>query len=98
VLVCGWGTNSFMADLLRELDHGLRCLAPGSQVLLCNQHSPGASLKAITADLGLSNISIKHVRANPLKRQELRQVGAGRCVPEAGVLRLLSMIRSTWCS
>ncbi len=68
-----------MADLLRELDHGLRCLAPGSQVLLCNQHSPGASLKAVSAELGLNNIRVTHVRGNPLKRQDLRQVGAAGC-------------------
>lgn len=32
VLVCGWGEQSFMRAVLRELDHGQMALPAGSEV------------------------------------------------------------------
>jgi hypothetical protein len=39
LLICGWGSDSLMWELLQQLDHGLQALPAGACVTLLNDHS-----------------------------------------------------------
>ncbi|KAF8072953.1 hypothetical protein HT031_000613 [Scenedesmus sp. PABB004] len=71
LVVLGWGSRSLMADLIRELDHGLSALPRGSEVVFLNSHAPEASLGAVLAGTSLENIQVRHVQANPLVRSSI---------------------------
>jgi hypothetical protein len=58
LLVLGWGTNSLMADLLRELDHGLSALPRGSEVIFANTHTPGDSLDVVLKTVVLDGLRV----------------------------------------
>jgi hypothetical protein len=58
VLIAGWGHHAFMADLLRELDHGSAALPPGSEVVLVNAHEAGDSLAGVLHGLSLDNVAV----------------------------------------
>lgn len=45
VLVCGWGEQSFMRSILRELSYGQVALPPGSEVTFVNMHDRETSLE-----------------------------------------------------
>eukprot|EP00775_Hariotina_reticulata_P013650 gene13650-13773_t len=71
VLVCGWGPNCLMADLIKELDHGLSALPAGSEVVFVHTHPPDESLEPVLQGLSLENLTVRHVHANPLLRSSL---------------------------
>lgn len=58
VCVLGWGPNSLMIDLLKELDHGLSALPKGSQVVFVNMHSPHDSLGMVLQHVNLENVQV----------------------------------------
>jgi hypothetical protein len=59
VLVLGWGPMSLMVDLLRELDHGLSALPPGSEVVFVNVHSRHDSLGHALQLVSLDTIQVR---------------------------------------
>eukprot|EP00884_Botryococcus_braunii_P018197 jgi/Botrbrau1/5060/Bobra.37_1s0025.1 len=65
LLITGWGERTFMSDLLQSLDYDL---PPNSQVTLFNERQ---GIMARVHKLSLKNISVLHVRGNPLRRLEL---------------------------
>lgn len=58
VLVLGWGPACLMVDLLRELDHGLSALPPGSEIVFANTHSARDSLEQALQLVSLENIAV----------------------------------------
>ena len=58
VLVAGWSTNDFMADLLRELDHGMSALPSGSEVVFVNNHSPEDTLAPVLRLMNLEYVTV----------------------------------------
>ncbi|WIA29180.1 hypothetical protein OEZ86_011691 [Tetradesmus obliquus] len=71
VLVLGWGPKCLMADLIKELDHGLSPLPAGSEVVFANTHNPDDTLGAVLQNTTLDYIKVHHVNANPLQRSSL---------------------------
>jgi len=59
VVVCGWGPNSLMADLIKELDHGLSALPAGSEVVFVNTHPPDQSLEPVLQGLCLEHLTVR---------------------------------------
>ncbi|KAJ9511776.1 hypothetical protein QJQ45_022650, partial [Haematococcus lacustris] len=74
VLVAGWSEQSFMHNVLRELDHGESALPLGSEVVFVNTHSPQQLEYALRAT-SPRNIKVSHLQADPLQRHELMAVG-----------------------
>jgi len=74
VVVLGWGEQSFMRNVLRELDHGNSALPPASTVLFVNNHDPGSSLHAALEVVSCKNIQCVHYKADPLQRFQLAQL------------------------
>jgi hypothetical protein len=58
VCVLGWGPNSLMASLIKELDHGLSALPKGSEVTFVNMHSPHDSLGQALQNITLENVQV----------------------------------------
>lgn len=58
VCVLGWGPNSLMASLIKELDHGLSALPKGSEVSFVNMHSPHDSLGQALHNITLENVQV----------------------------------------
>ncbi|KAF6266640.1 hypothetical protein COO60DRAFT_7439 [Scenedesmus sp. NREL 46B-D3] len=71
VLVLGWGPKCLMADLIKELDHGLSPLPAGSEVVFVNTHNPEDTLGAVAQNTNLDCIKVHHVNANPLLRSSM---------------------------
>ncbi|KAG2488131.1 hypothetical protein HYH03_013277 [Edaphochlamys debaryana] len=71
VLLCGWADSRFMATLLREMDYGNAALPPGSEVLLMNTHDPATTLDLVLQSFEPSNITVRHLRGDPLQRSEM---------------------------
>lgn len=61
VCVLGWGPNSLMASLIKELDHGLSALPKGSEVTFVNTHNPHESLGQALQDITLENVQVRCV-------------------------------------
>jgi hypothetical protein len=61
MLVAGWGSTDFMADLLRELDHGLSALPAGSEVVFVNSHPAADSLGVVLRSVSLENVMVRGV-------------------------------------
>jgi hypothetical protein len=59
VCVLGWGPNSLMVDLIKELDHGLSALPKGSEVVFVNMHSPHDSLGQALQHVSLENVQVR---------------------------------------
>lgn len=74
VMVCGWAEQSFMMDLLRELDHGSSCLPPGSEVIFLNSHDADTTLGEALRSVSLQNVNVSHVMADPLQRTQLARI------------------------
>jgi hypothetical protein len=60
VLVLGWGPKCLMADLIKELDHGLSPLPAGSEVVFVNTHNPDDTLGAVLQNTTLEYIKVLH--------------------------------------
>lgn len=60
VLVLGWGPKCLMADLIKELDHGLSPLPAGSEVVFANTHNPDDTLGAVLQNTTLDYIKVRH--------------------------------------
>jgi hypothetical protein len=58
VLVLGWGPKCLMADLIKELDHGLSPL-PASEVVFVNTHNPDDTLGAVLQNTTLDYIKVR---------------------------------------
>jgi hypothetical protein len=58
VLVLGWGPKCLMADLIKELDHGLSPLPAGSEVVFVNTHNPDDTLGAVLQNTTLDFIKV----------------------------------------
>ncbi|KAG2488904.1 hypothetical protein HYH03_012534 [Edaphochlamys debaryana] len=71
VLLCGWADERYMGALLRELDHGSAALPPGSELLLMNTHDTSATLDVVLQSVKLANITVRHLKADPLQRSEM---------------------------
>lgn len=72
-----------MGDVLRELDRGPSALPAGSHVTLFNMHDPDTLLADMLQWPGgpPRNIKLRHVKGNPLHRNQLEQVwGAQACI------------------
>lgn len=54
----GWGPNSLMLDLIKELDHGLSALPKGSEVVFVNVHNPHDSLGQALQHVTLENVQV----------------------------------------
>ena len=54
----GWGPNSLMVDLIKELDHGLSALPKGSEAVFVNMHSPHDSLGQALQHVTLENVKV----------------------------------------
>lgn len=78
VLVCGWGEQSFMRAVLRELDQGQQALPDGSEVVFVNTHDTAASLEQAVRVVQPRRVGVSHVIADPRQRLELAQVGVHR--------------------
>lgn len=44
VVICGWAEQSFMTNILRELDHGSMALPAGSEVVFLHTHDTKTTL------------------------------------------------------
>lgn len=57
----GWGPNSLMSDLIKELDHGLSALPGGSEVVFANTHHADDSLGVVLQQISLEYIKVNHM-------------------------------------
>lgn len=74
VLVFGWGQQSFMRALLRELDAALK---DGSQVTFANLHDKVDTLDPATREAKLKHIKTAHYSFDPLKGNDYQKLGLG---------------------
>lgn len=75
LLVCGWMGQTFMWELMAELDHSDQALPPGSRVTLLNAHtwSPD-ELEAQCEEHGIVSLRVQHVRGDPRSRLEMQRM------------------------
>lgn len=73
VLVLGWGAQSLMADLIKELDHGLSALPAGSEVVFVNTHSADETLGAVLQNTTLEYIKVSHATTGPERHRATEQ-------------------------
>ena len=66
MLICGWGDDAFMGDLLEEMDHGPAALAPGSCVTLFNSTVPAHELQHHLKAAHVKRLTFKLVTGDPL--------------------------------
>ncbi|KAI3425193.1 hypothetical protein D9Q98_008962 [Chlorella vulgaris] len=72
LLVCGWGCQQTMAELLCALDSGPQSLPVGSSVMLVNHHPDcRKALDEIVRQGDIKNIFLRHTRADPRSRAAL---------------------------
>eukprot|EP01025_Chloroclados_australasicus_P037823 TRINITY_DN38681_c0_g2_i3.p1 TRINITY_DN38681_c0_g2~~TRINITY_DN38681_c0_g2_i3.p1 ORF type:complete len:744 (+),score=121.86 TRINITY_DN38681_c0_g2_i3:179-2410(+) len=74
LVIFGWGSMSFMADLLRELDRGGAQLPFDSQITVFSSHDPENTLDIVLRDVQPQNISVQHVYGDPLEITDVRKL------------------------
>ncbi|GAB4823067.1 hypothetical protein N2152v2_010113 [Parachlorella kessleri] len=67
LLICGWGSDCLMWELLAQLDHGLQPLPPGACVTLLNERDL-TDLRAACQQHGVTRLCMKHIKADPRMR------------------------------
>jgi len=74
VLVCGWGKQTFMNDLIAELDDGHGKLPARSTVVFLNEHTKAQTLGRTAETYRIRNIAVEHIVGNPVLATHMSRV------------------------
>lgn len=75
LLICGWMGDTFMWELLAELDHSDQGLPAGSRVTLFNEHKWTAEyLKGRCEQYQVKSLEVVHVCGDPRSRSDMKRL------------------------